>query len=375
MFNFIANNMMVQTALSMTAAGLVTFFVRDIWSNVFQFVKRECTTSVILTSNHESYHRVRAHLQAENSFRTYKVSNGRWGNSDVYVFSFGYGSHLVRYKNLYMLISVTKENANQTEYDKDAMVISMLGRDVGPLKLFLQEAMAPDKSPSELDLYSFSDGWHFVRRIPKRSFDTIFIEDSLKIELKECISTFISSEKLYKNLGLPYQLGILLYGPPGTGKSSIVRALASEINYGIYYLSPSLLTKLPTAVASLPNKTILVIEDIDSNVVTEDREEDEKTPVFGKFGLGDILNSIDGLLAPTGRILISTTNHIEKLDAALIRPGRIDYKIEIGYPTDELKSQFIKTYLPGSITDSSLTALSIPELQNLVFKKRGNLNA
>lgn len=63
-----------------------------------------------------------------------------------------------------------------------------------------------------------------------------------------------------------------------------------------------------------------------------------------KNGLSEILNAIDGISSYYGRILIFTTNHIEKLDPALIRPGRMNVKLELGYVDEEMFSQFAKLF-------------------------------
>ena len=60
----------------------------------------------------------------------------------------------------------------------------------------------------------------------------------------------------------------------------------------------------------------------------------------------DLLNAIDGFFSSHGRILIASTNHIDKLDSALIRPGRIDLKIEIGYITSEILQEFLCNFYP-----------------------------
>ena len=134
--------------------------------------------------------------------------------------------------------------------------------------------------------------------------------------------------------GIPHQLGILLYGPPGTGKTSIIKALASHFDKSIYILKVTSLGGISAAFANLPEDAFVCIEDIDTESGTNARSEKAgATKELTLVDLSDILNSIDGLIVNHGRILIATTNHINKLDPALIRPGRFDIKIEIGYMT------------------------------------------
>ena len=63
-------------------------------------------------------------------------------------------------------------------------------------------------------------------------------------------------------------------------------------------------------------------------------------------GLSEILNALDGIVTIHGRLLITTTNHIEKLDEALIRPGRIDLCIEIGYMTNACFRMALERFFP-----------------------------
>lgn len=179
--------------------------------------------------------------------------------------------------------------------------------------------------------------------------------------IKERVDMFIHHKDWYIKKGIPHTLGILLHGPPGTGKTSIIKSIAKDTNrhvINIKLYKDTTQTQLRNLFFDeklnviVDNKTehfnismderIYVIEDIDcltdiiykrENIVTE-----EKNPyVFGEeLSLSFILNLLDGILETPGRILIVTTNHIEKLDKAFIRPGRIDVNLEVGFCTLEM---------------------------------------
>ncbi|KAL5713194.1 hypothetical protein ACHQM5_015296 [Ranunculus cassubicifolius] len=127
--------------------------------------------------------------------------------------------------------------------------------------------------------------------------------------------------------------------PPGTGKSSLIAAIANYLNFDVYDLDlteihqNSELRKLLVATA---NRSILVVEDIDCNINFQDREaESQRKNSNQKVTLSDMLNFIDGLWSTCGdeRIIIFTTNHKDKLDPALLRPGRMDMHIKLSYCT------------------------------------------
>jgi len=172
-------------------------------------------------------------------------------------------------------------------------------------------------------------------------------------ELKERLDLFIHHPDWYMDRGIPHSLGIMLHGVPGSGKTSTIKAVARDTHRHIFCLSlrpyttqrqlTSLFFNETVVVQSydgakltykIPlNRRVYVIEDIDclSDVVLDrsiKREGGHDTKEGESLTLSFLLNLLDGVLETPGRILIITTNFPEKLDRALVRPGRIDVKIE-----------------------------------------------
>jgi len=191
-----------------------------------------------------------------------------------------------------------------------------------------------------------------------RKLDTIILKNNIKDKIKNDVQLFLNSEEWYQHRDIPYTRGYLFYGHPGTGKTSMIKGLSLFSKRHIHYLMLNEVendSQLLELVKNINYKeTILVIEDIDAmlNIVKsrnpdkksyeEYIEEKEKTDKMttdewrkkeyeferkkSTITLSGLLNVIDGLFSSHGRILIMTTNHPEILDAALIRPGRIDCK-------------------------------------------------
>ncbi|XP_020231381.1 AAA-ATPase At3g50940 [Cajanus cajan] len=170
------------------------------------------------------------------------------------------------------------------------------------------------------------------------TFETLAIDAELKREVVNDLDKFVKGKEFYKRTGKAWKRGYLLYGPPGTGKSSLIAAMAYHLNYDIYDFVLTAVqdnSELKNLILGMSNRSILVIEDIDCTIKLQNREEDGETAKNGdnKVTLSGLLNIIDGLWSCCGeeRIIIFTTNHKERLDPALLRPGRMDMHIHLSY--------------------------------------------
>ncbi|KAI0154584.1 P-loop containing nucleoside triphosphate hydrolase protein [Xylariaceae sp. FL1272] len=160
-------------------------------------------------------------------------------------------------------------------------------------------------------------------------------------------------QKYYKTRDIPYRRGYLFYGPPGTGKSSLCTALASHFNLDLVIINlPGIPSDgvLRTFFNMVPERCVVIIEDIDAVGLTN-RDAKGKGKTGGsddqpKCTLSGLLNVLDGAGSQEGRIVIMTTNHIEALDPALVRPGRVDKKVYLGkLKKAAAKEMFIRMYM------------------------------
>ena len=175
---------------------------------------------------------------------------------------------------------------------------------------------------------------------------TKYYAADIKEDELDLIKEFFKKENWYNKMGIPYRRGYLLYGCPGTGKTSLVKALAGELDIPIYILNISKDMKeenFQSLILSVPQKSIIAIEDIDC-LFTSKRKIDGKYNITFKT----ILNAIDGLISPYGTILFLTTNHKLKLSSALLRPGRIDRQYKIDKMDKEQIEDFFKLFYPNT---------------------------
>ncbi|KAL5081544.1 hypothetical protein RYX36_009965 [Vicia faba] len=170
------------------------------------------------------------------------------------------------------------------------------------------------------------------------SFNTLAIDEKLQREIVNDLDKFVRAREFYKRTGKAWKRGYLLYGPPGTGKSSLIAAMANYLNYDIYDLDLTEVSDnnfLKQLMLTMSNRSILAIEDIDCTINLQNREEDEEVVNNGhnKMTLSGLLNAVDGLWSCCSEehIIVFTTNHKERLDPALLRPGRMDKQIHLSY--------------------------------------------
>ncbi|GLT82761.1 hypothetical protein SLE2022_011070 [Rubroshorea leprosula] len=192
------------------------------------------------------------------------------------------------------------------------------------------------------------------------TFDTVAMDPELKKMIIDDLERFVRRRKFYKKVGKAWKRGYLLYGPPGTGKSSLIAAMANYLKFDIYDLELASIysnSGLRNVLLSTPNRSILVIEDIDCSIQVQDRENHlDIDNSNGRLTLSGILNSIDGLWSSCGdeKIIVLTTNHKDRLDSALLRPGRMDVHINLSYCTVDAFRILASNYLDISNRDHPL---------------------
>ena len=190
------------------------------------------------------------------------------------------------------------------------------------------------------------DWWDHVGDVPRRAVETVLVDDARVDKVLDDMRWFYTARDWYAQRGVPWRRGYLFYGPPGTGKSSLIRALASELSLDIASLDIGRATltddDLREAMICAPKGSLIAIEDVDA-VFTQRDGGDKRTGV----SFSGLLNAIDGVAAQEGRALVMTTNHKDKLDPALIRPGRADVHTQLDLVNAATARRLFMRFFPG----------------------------
>lgn len=169
-----------------------------------------------------------------------------------------------------------------------------------------------------------------------RELDSVVLPHGKRDEIVHDVHRFLSRSAWYAKRGIPYRRGYLLHGAPGSGKTSFITALAGHLDFHICLLNLAERgmtdDKLTHLMSNAPERSILLLEDIDAaflgrTATSQERQPDGYQPNVTFSGL---LNALDGVASGESRIIFMTTNHLERLDPALIRPGRVDIICELG---------------------------------------------
>ncbi|XVF59679.1 hypothetical protein PTKIN_Ptkin07bG0295200 [Pterospermum kingtungense] len=182
--------------------------------------------------------------------------------------------------------------------------------------------------------------WGSITLHHPATFETLAMDLDLKKMIIDDLERFLKRKEYYKTVGKAWKRGYLLYGPPGTGKSSLVAAMANHLKFDIYDLGLTSVrsdAELRRTLLSTTNQSILLIEDIDCSSEVLERQIGNKNKQeqakAGSLTLSGILNCIDGLWSSCGdeRLIVFTTNYKDRIDPALLRPGRMDVHINMSY--------------------------------------------
>ncbi len=270
--------------------------------------------------------------------------------------------------------AVTTTSPNNIFRTKESFTLRIFSRNVELARQLIEdcrEKAIPDDGKIDIRIANYSY-WALGTRTQTRTLDSVILAGNQMEFLLNDIQKFQESQKWYQSVGVPWRRGYLLEGPPGSGKTSVIKALAGELKMNVYMLmlsdSEMSDSRFNDLLAKVGDNSILLLEDVDC-AFTNRRKSNGKSLTFS-----GLLNGIDGVATPEGRMVFMTTNHKERLDPALIRPGRVDIHLHIGNATKDQASRLFNRFFPEYNRDFGALIpdgfYSMATLQNYLMQYR-----
>lgn len=380
------NNQLFSGGLILMIGGALAAYCRQVPQYIYMFVRRKLITEIDILDRDPAFAWIEKwlaeHAYARKRARSLTVKtvavdyqarqdNPTTDSRPKILFTPAPGVHWLFYRKRLVRLHRERPKANETSSQpvnvRESFSITIYSRNRQLAYDLIEESreLAIPKSESRMTIHRANGSYwsEQTNRLP-RPIESVILPAGLMDDLLEDIRNFLSKRTWYTQRGIPYRRGYLLHGPPGTGKSSAIVALASTLGMDISTLSLGDSTLDDNGIAELfsdvPVNSLVLMEDIDCAFVERKQGEDK----LSKVTFSGLLNAIDGVAAGEGRLLLATTNHIERLDPALIRPGRIDRKIYIGYARREQAERlFARFYPDADVGMARFFAESIPDEQ------------
>ncbi|CAK8564187.1 unnamed protein product [Lathyrus sativus] len=418
-----------QTILQTVFPPELRFASAKLFNKIFNCFSSYCyfeITEIDGVNTNELYNAVQLYLSSSVSITGNRLSLTRAVNSSAFTFGLANNDSIADIFNGVNVVwehVVTQRNSQTFSWrplpdEKRGFTLRIKKKDKNLilnsyLDYIMEKASDIRRKNQDRLLYTNSRGgsldsrghpWESVPFKHPSTFDTLAMDPEKKIEIMNDLQDFANGQGFYHKTGRAWKRGYLLYGPPGTGKSSMIAAMANFLGYDIYDLELTEVhnnSELRKLLMKTSSKSIIVIEDIDCSINLTNRKNNKNNGLgsssgsglscsrsYYESGVGEIrggageenvnsitlsglLNFTDGLWSCCGseRIFVFTTNHIEKLDPALLRSGRMDMHIFMSYCSMQALKILLKNYL-GCEEGVDLGESVLKELEEVIGMAR-----
>lgn len=359
----VAANPLLTGVLGASSVGGALIWLRGVPARIWHLIVLATTITVDVENSDQAYFwlgRWLAQTEYAVKCRRLSATTGKvvgdgpalrkYENVSQFILFPSVGLHFFRAEGSWVLLTRTRDDgtpSNQNTGRKfETIHLRVLGRNRKALYSILESSrrLAEKEKSHSIQVYGMDGSyWDEISSQPKRPLGSVILPGKVMEDLVSDMRWFTGASNWYLERGVPYRRGYLLYGPPGCGKTSAVSVLATELEMSICVVGLNSLDgedQLRAALSRTPAGSILLIEDVDA-AFSEPREGVKRVSFSG------LLNIIDGAGTEHGQIIIMTTNHPDKLDPALVRPGRVDIKQEFPLATEEVSAKMFQKFFPG----------------------------
>ncbi len=210
----------------------------------------------------------------------------------------------------------------------------------------------------------------YMQNITGKPLSQVVLNNRLKNEILQDINTWKDSKDEYARRGISHKRGHCYFGPPGTGKTTLARAIAMEYEMDVYNVNLNNIDgddDMISMFSEINPGSILLFEDIDAYFNKRDVINKKS-----KITFSGLLNALDGAINLNNVLIIFTTNHIENLDPALLRPGRIDVIKEIGMANNPEINEYLTMFYLDDIKIPFDMTTSMCNVQNACLANPDN---
>lgn len=253
----------------------------------------------------------------------------------------GLGFHWFIFNGRYFWFRYSELDSQGIEYQKERIVLWTFGISLKPLEK-LTNAFSVKLDNNYLRVMTpgtAREGWVVAGSIPTKNHPALIVNDNVQREVFDRVAEWKGSEQWYRDRGLAYKMTIMLMGPPGTGKTSIGREIAIMHKMRFHDMNLSMMDNASFIRAITQMKPgVLLIDDFEDNpafakrVLEVPEGEDSTNPIRASrsgVSLSTLFSVLDGAIPLDRVIIVMATNHPEKLDPAIYRPGRVDYNVVV----------------------------------------------